>query len=606
MTYRLLHNPFVAPLAVGAVALAVVAALTGDLRWLAAVGLMLTYALCTVGLNFAQGASGMFTMGHAAFMGLGAYTSANLTTQHGVNPLLAMLAGAALSAVVGGVFALLTLRVSEIYLAIATLALVQIFGGLLLAYPGVTNGVDGIAAIPPLSGLGFVADTVMKNTIANLVILVVLAIAASAVMRGRRGREFLAIREDHLAAAGSGVKVNRALNLAFVLQAVYASVAGSLFAHTIAFIDPTAFALDLAVVTIAMLVIGGSGSVIGAIVGAALLQLASEYLTQYRAYSQLLFGAVIVFGALVSPVGITGGVLLLSQRVPALRRLFTPIPARTPRAATSIVADPSANGHTPPAPREAPDGATTPTSPLVATGIVKSFGGVRALRGVDLSVAAGHIHALIGPNGSGKSTFINVLSGIYAADAGTMELDGRRLDKLGPAERATAGLARTYQNGRLFSDLPVYENVQITADHRSRTAGALGRRFPNVTGKAWVELIVDLVGIGPFEAVPAKSLGFGNQRRAELARALALDPRFLLLDEPAAGLTGIEQDTLAKLLRQLSGLGMGILLVEHSMNVVMEVADEVTVLDFGSVIGHGVPAEVRENEAVVEAYLGVR
>jgi ABC-type branched-subunit amino acid transport system ATPase component len=166
-------------------------------------------------------------------------------------------------------------------------------------------------------------------------------------------------------------------------------------------------------------------------------------------------------------------------------------------------------------------------------------------------------------------------------------------------------MARTYQNGRLFAELPVYENVQITADHRSRTPGALGRRFPGVHGKTWVELVIDLVGIGPFEAVPARSLGFGNQRRAELARALALDPRFVLLDEPAAGLTAIEQDALGDLLRRLRGLGMGILLVEHSMNVVMGVADRVTVLDFGAVISCGLPAEVREDKAVIDAYLGV-
>ncbi|MDQ7910815.1 branched-chain amino acid ABC transporter ATP-binding protein/permease [Phytohabitans sp. ZYX-F-186] len=592
MTYRLLHNPFAAPLAVGVVALVAVAALTGDQRWLAAVGLMATYALCTVGLNFAQGASGMFTMGHAAFMGVGAYATAYLTTAREMAPLTAMAVGAAISAAVGALFALLTLRVSEIYLAIATLALVQIFGGLLLAYPGITNGVDGIAAIPSFGVGGFEADTVAKNTIVNILVLVALAVVASAILRGKRGREFRAIREDHLAALGSGVKVNGALNLAFVLQAVFASVAGSLFAHTLAFIDPTAFALDLAVVTIAMLVIGGSGSVIGAIVGAALLQTANEYLTEYHAYSQLMFGLVIVFGALVSPVGIVGGLRPLAGRVPALKHLVEPIPPRTPAPREPRPVDPSANGH-------------APAGSLAATGVVKSFGGVRALRGVDLTIEAGQIHALIGPNGSGKSTFINVLSGVYTADSGAITLDGRRIDRLGPAQRATSGTARTYQNGRLFADLPVYENVQVTADHRSRTPGALGRAFPDVRGKAWVELVVDVVGIGPFEAVPAKSLGFGNQRRAELARALALDPRFLLLDEPAAGLTAIEQDALVDLLRRLAGLGMGILLVEHSMNVVMGVADRVTVLDFGAVIGHGAPADVREDKAVIDAYLGV-
>jgi branched-chain amino acid transport system permease protein len=437
-------------------------------------------------------------------------------------------------------------------------------------------------------------------------VLSVLAVGAAIILKSQPGRAFRAIREDHLAASGAGIRVNRALNLSFVLSATYASVAGSLYAHTIAFVDPTAFTLDLSVSTIAMLVIGGSGSVVGAIIGAAILQYATQYLRSYQAYSQVLYGLVILFGALVSPVGIVGGFRLIVARVPALRKVFLPAPVARPpidvRAKAAAERSPN---------RQRLDGAigtsgeVPSTVHLEALDIRKSFGGVKALQGVSVVVEAGKIHALIGPNGSGKSTFINCLSGILKADTGTVTIGTKRIDRMAVSARSRSGLARTYQNGRLFRSLPVHENVTIAADHRNEIPGVLGRHYPGVTGSDWVELIIDLVGITHLETSMAVTLGFGNQRRVELARALALDPSFLLLDEPAAGLSSTEKGELIALLNVFRGLGMGILLVEHSMDVVMGIADTITVLDFGQVIGHGTVDEVRNDRKVLDAYLGV-
>jgi len=269
LLYRILHWSPVPPLIAGAVGLAIVGVVSGNPVWLGATALLVVYALATVGLNFAQGGAGMFTMATAAFVGVGGYSTAYLTTVHHWTPIAAMAAGVVISLVVASLFALLTLRVGEIYLAIATLALVEIFGSLILAYSGLTGGENGIASIPPFSIFGFTASSVVKNAVFNIVILTILAIVAAVLLRARPGRSFRAIREDALAAAGSGVKVNRSLNLAFVLAAAYASIAGSLYAHTISLVDPTTFTLDFSVSTIAMLVIGGSGSVVGAIIGAA-------------------------------------------------------------------------------------------------------------------------------------------------------------------------------------------------------------------------------------------------------------------------------------------------------------------------------------------------
>ncbi len=593
---RVLQLPFVPPLILGALGVLIIELFAGDAHWLNVISLMVVYAVLTVGLNFAQGQSGLFTMGTAAFMGVGGYSTAYLTTAQHWAPILALLAGIVIALVIGGLFALLTLRISDIYLAIATLALVQIFGGTVLAYSTVTNGVNGITSVPPLGIGSLVADDVLKNALLDIAVLTVLGVAAALLLANKPGRSMRAVREDHLAAAGAGVGITRSLILAFVLAAIYGSVAGSLYAHTIAFVDPTAFTLDLSVTTIAMLVIGGSGSVIGAILGAFLLQYAAALLTDFKAYSSLLFGLVVLFGTLVSPLGITGSGEEIIARVPFLRLWLVP-PTRRSRA-------------TPPAPARVPEvvpeAAEEKEQPeLHARDIHKSFGGVRALESVSLTVRCGEIHALIGPNGSGKSTLINVMSGLYRADGGSVSIGDRRLDGMPVSSRSSSGLARTYQNGRLFKALTVYENVHIASDHRSRLSGPLGTRFPGVAGKAWVELLIDLAGVPELESLRAGSLGFGNQRRVELARALALDPRFLLLDEPAAGLSDIEKDGLVELLRTFTGMGMGILLVEHSMDVVMRVADVVTVLDFGKVIAHGSPAEIRQDSGVVEAYLGV-
>jgi branched-chain amino acid transport system permease protein len=595
-----LHRPELPPAVACLFLLLLVGVFTGDDRWLGATALLTALAVGTVGLNFSQGAAGIFTLGTGAFLGVGGYSTAILTTTYGWSALAAAGAGVLISAAVGSLFALLTLRVSQIYLAIATLALVQIFGGLVLAYRGLTGGVDGIPAVPAPSVFGWQADTVGKVALFNVAVIALLSVGAGALLGARPGRSFRAVREDHLAAAGCGVRVNRSYSLAFVLAAVYGSVAGSLFAHTIAFVDPTAFNLDISVTAIAMLVIGGSGSVVGAIVGTALLQLAAEYLTKFPGYSSLLFGLVILFGALVSPRGIVGGAHDAVDRVRPLARLFRQ-PARVPHQRLPAARAPA----TEPATAEpAAGGPAPPGGWLEAIDVHKSFGGVQALRGVSIRVEPGQIHALIGPNGSGKSTLINTLSGLYRADSGDITLGRRSLAGLGPTDRSATGLARTYQNGRLFKELSVYENVQVAGDHRNRVPGALGRCFPGVSGRGWAELVIDFVGITHLEAVRSGLCGFGNQRRVELARALALDPTFVLLDEPAAGLSAVEQADLVGLLRKLAELGLGILLVEHSMNVVMGVADRVTVLDVGRVIGCGAPAEIRAQREVIDAYLG--
>jgi ABC-type branched-subunit amino acid transport system ATPase component/ABC-type branched-subunit amino acid transport system permease subunit len=568
------------------------------------------YAIGCLGLNAAQGNAGLFSMAFAAFMAVGAYTTAVLTTKHGVNPLLAMLAGVACAVVLAAIFSLPTLRMGQLYMAIATIALVEIVGGVITAIPKVTNGVNGISNIPPF-GVGSAHATTPRSFAAVAVVIMgVLGIAEALLLRARPGREYRAIREDDLAAAGLGIPVLRTRTLAFLVHAAYSAVAGAVFAWTYLFIDPTAFTLDVSVFVIVMLVLGGSGSVLGAILGAVILESVQEGAKFSLQYSELLYGAVIVVVALLFPGGLAGiGNQVwnssLVSRYARTRAARVPVaPVEGKRLRPLLLAVDTADVAAISRPTGEPNGHGAAHS-LAASGISKRFGGLQALDDVSLTVESGTVHALIGPNGSGKSTFINVVSGVIRPDAGRVLVGDVDVTSASRHRLVDLGISRTYQNGRLFAELSVMENLEIATDHRRRSPGPLGRIAPAAGSKAaWSAFILDYVGIGDLATRRAKDLGFGNQRRLELARALALDPDFLLLDEPAAGLSASERGELDQMIRELRAAGVGLLVVEHTMPLVMAVADTISVLDFGQLIAAGTPAEIQRHDKVISAYLG--
>jgi ABC-type branched-subunit amino acid transport system ATPase component len=405
------------------------------------------------------------------------------------------------------------------------------------------------------------------------------------------------------------VPVLRTRTLAFLVHAAYSAVAGAVFAWTYLFIDPTAFTLDASVFVIVMLVLGGSGSVLGAILGAVILESVQEGAKFSLQYSELLYGAVIVVVALLFPGGLAG----IGQQLwdaPLVHRFLRarsgtgrlePLDSKPPRPTLSVA--PAGQGAGDVRPTEA--GPEPALHTLAAEGISKRFGGLQALDDVSLVVNAGTVHALIGPNGSGKSTLINIVSGVIRPDAGRVRVGKVDVTGVSRHRLVQLGISRTYQNGRLFAALSVMENLEIAADHRRPSPGPLGRVAPGSLPKsAWSRFVLDYVGIGDLAERRAKDLGFGNQRRLELARALALDPDFLLLDEPAAGLSASERVELDQMIRELRSAGMGLLVVEHTMPLVMAVADTITVLDFGQKIATGTPAEIQRHDRVISAYLG--
>jgi len=423
----------------------------------------------------------------------------------------------------------------------------------------------------------------------------------------RVGRAFMAIRENEMAAGTSGVDTTTYKVMAFSLSAGYAGFGGWLFAHSGShYISPDTFSLEHSVMMLVMAVLGGNGSAIGSIVGAILLTLLPEVLRFLKDSYMMVYAAGIVFIMIFMPSGIAG----LVKNLPVSARLRGwwrdgSTAALLSAAAVSTLKNPAETEPDPSSMCIESDQVL-----LTVKGLAKYFGGLRAVDGVDMEIRRGKIHALIGPNGSGKTTILNMLSGLYVPTAGEILLEGKAVSGRKSHYITVQGMARTYQNIRLFRELSVLENVLI-GRHGQTRSGLLSSFFQLPAQKAEeagmrqkaLEMLA-FVGLRGKEFATANSLPYGQQRMLELARALASDPKLLLLDEPAAGLNAAETEVLVELLFQICDRGITILLVEHDMSLVMNVSDHITVLNFGKKIAEGSAEEVEHNQEVIDAYLG--
>jgi branched-chain amino acid transport system permease protein len=559
--------------------------------WVTLGGYIGLYSLVAIGLVLLTGVGGMTSFGQAAFVGFGAYTTAVMTAKLGFSPWatlpFALLATGLMALLIG----LVTVKLSGHYLPLGTIAwaisFFYLFGNIewLGRY-------DGISGLPPFA-IGSVSLIDARAVFYLIWLLVLVAVILSEnLLDGRMGRAIRALRGGSVAAESFGVDTARAKLVVFVYAALLAGVSGWLYAHVQRAVSPSPFGLNAGIEYLLMAVLGGSGYVLGGVLGAAIVTILKD---QLQNILPKLLGAggsfeTIVFGMLMVAV------LQLAREGlwPFIMR-WLPQPPGKPVALDAVPLEK----------RAAHDRAT----PLLVVGKVrKAFGGLVAVNDVSFAVKGGEIVGLIGPNGAGKSTTFNLVTGVLASDSGEIRLAGNRIDGLSARKIAARGVARTFQHVKLVPQMTVLENVAIGAHLRSRTGVISSMLRLDRTEEARIiaeaARQIDRVGLGPHMHKQAASLALGQQRIAEIARALCLDPQLLLLDEPAAGLRFAEKQQLSGLLSRLRAEGMSILLVEHDMDFVMKLTDHLVVLDFGTRIAEGTPAEISVNPVVLEAYLG--